>query len=76
MGLAKLDTYDYAILPGVIRISLSGTNDPDIVDIMSEIHRNDGSIYIDGRYYSYLDSYDLYTNNTGSYVDLVVVDVT
>lgn len=83
MGLAKLDMYNYTILQRlhdaseyIIRISVNRTNDPDIVDIMSEIHRYDGKIHIDGRYYSYLDNYELYTTDTGVYIDLNVVDIT
>lgn len=52
---AKLDAYDYDILPGVIRIRINGTNDPDIVDIMTEIERSNGNIYVEGYRYSYLD---------------------
>lgn len=72
MELAKLDSYDYVILPGTIRILISGSNDPDIVDIMSEISRAEGSIYVDGFYYSYLDIFTIDKNENGYYMDLQV----
>lgn len=59
MMFTKLDAYDYDILPGVIRIRINGTNDPDIVDIMSEIERSKGNIYVEGYYYLYKDNYRL-----------------
>lgn len=73
--LTKLDAYDYMILPGVIRIRLSGTNDPDMVDIMSEIERSRGKIYLEGYRYSYLDNYRLYAQGRDSYMELDVVQV-
>lgn len=71
MKLAKLDTYDYELLPGVIRISINGTTDPDIVDIMSEIQATDGRIYVEGYHYSYLNNYRL----GPAYIELDVVEV-
>lgn len=73
--LTKLDSYDYLILPGVIRIHLSGTNDPDIVDIMSEIESSEGNIYIDGYRYVYLDNYRLHGQGKDSYMELDVVEL-
>lgn len=67
----KLDAYNYEILPGVIRIRIEGTNDPDIVDIMSEISRSDGKIYVEGYRYSYLNTYRLLP----SYMELDVVEL-
>lgn len=70
--LAKLDAYDYAILPGIIRIRLNGTNDPDIVDIMSEVYNTDGLIYLEGYRYNYLDNYRIYRDVGGSFLELDV----
>jgi hypothetical protein len=75
MALAKLDAYDYTILPGVIRIAITSTNDPDLVDILSEISRFDGRIYVEGCRYSYLDNYRLYTVDGESFIELDVVEV-
>lgn len=69
--VTKLDTYDYDILPGVIRVHINGKNDPDIVDIMSEIERSDGRIYVEGYRYSYLNSYRILPE----YMELDVVEV-
>lgn len=74
MELAKLDSYDYQILPGLIRIFVDGVNDPDLVDIMSEIQNSGGSIYIDGIYYIYLDNYCIIDTPEASYLDLFVVE--
>lgn len=71
MKLAKLDSYDYELLPGVIRININGPTDPDIVDIMSEIQATDGRIYVEGYHFSYLDNYRLLPN----YIELDVVEV-
>lgn len=76
MGLAKLDGYDYILLPGVIRINVSGTNDPDLVDIMSEVERSDGNIYVEGRYYRYLNNYGIFSNRASNpYLELHVVEI-
>lgn len=72
MELTKLDAYDYIIRPGCIRILLNSSNDPDIVDIMSEIELSNGAIYVDGQYYSYLDDFRIDRNEYGHYMDLRV----
>ena len=69
--LAKLDNYDYDIRSGLIRIKLSGTNDPDLVDIMSEIDRSNGRIYVEGRYFNYLN-YRIDTEFGQPFIDLSV----
>lgn len=51
MKTAKLDIYDYKILPGLIQIELDGNNDPTMVDILSEIDRVNGHIYVEGMYF-------------------------
>jgi hypothetical protein len=73
--MTKLDAYDYIILPGVIRIRLMGTNDPDIVDIMSELNRSSGSIYIEGHRFSYLNSYRLFADGDEAFIELDVMEV-
>lgn len=70
MKMVKLDRYDYELLPGIIRISLSGENDPDLVDIMSELNRANGRIYVEEKRFSYLDYYQIMTDEHGSYIDL------
>lgn len=73
MSLTKLDAYDYVVLPGVIRIRVGATNDPDILDILSEISRCSGKVYVEGCYYLYLDTYRVFSDNTGTYFELDVV---
>lgn len=71
--LTKLDNYDLIILPGVIRVKVTGTNDPSILDIMSEIHHSEGNISIDGQHYSYLDNYEIFRDNGQAYLELQAV---
>ena len=75
MGLTKLDIYDYTLLPGVIRIDLNGTNDPILVDIMSEIEQNGGRIYVEGFYYEYLNNYRIRGHGRDSYIELDVLQI-
>lgn len=75
MGLAKLDAYDYMLLPGVIRIHVSGTRDPDLVDILSEINRYEGRIYVEGQRFKYLDNYRLVGDSGDAYMELDVIEV-
>lgn len=72
MKWTKLDRYDCTLLPGIIQIGLSGTNDPDLVDIMSEIDRSDGRIYLDGQRFTYLDNYQIFNRGPNSYIELYV----
>lgn len=72
--LAKLDTYEYCLLPGVIRIALDRTNDPIIVDILSEIDRAKGRVYVEGQYFM-MYGYDVYDINNQVYLDLEVTNV-
>lgn len=76
MKWTKLDRYDYELLPGIIRINLSGTNDPDLVDIMSEINRSDGRIYIEGRRFKYSDDYQIFNRGRESYLELYAMEQT
>lgn len=73
MSLAKMDLYDYLILPGIIRIALSATNDPTLVDILSEIELANGRIYADGCYYNFL-GYQIYTQDGNVFMELEVVE--
>ena len=73
MLLTKLDAYDYLLLPGIIRVELEATNDPVIVDILSEIENSNGNIYVEREYYSFLDVYDIFKENGKTYMDLQVI---
>lgn len=76
METSKLDIYDYEVLPGVIRIGISGVSDPILVDILSEIEQVNGSIYVDGFNYQYLNIYDIVINSDiGSYLELSVYKI-
>jgi len=75
MGMTKLDAYNYEIIPGIIRIHIDGTTDPDLVDIFSEIDTSEGRIYVEGRRYLYLGNYHIQPYNGKAYVDLDVVQV-
>ena len=83
MGLAKLDYYDYDILDRlpnttlkVIRINVDSTNDSSLVDIMSEINSTDGRIYVEGKYYLYLDNYRLISDDGPKpYIELDVEEL-
>lgn len=70
--LTKLDRYDYDIFSGTIRIKLCGTNDPDLVDIMSEISRSKGRIYLEGKHFLYLNNYNINSANGETFIDLYV----
>lgn len=74
-SITKLDTYDYIILPGVIRIKIKSNTDPILVDVLSEIENSNGKIYVDGNYYQYLEMYYIYTSEKESYLELEVVNV-
>ena len=75
MKWTKLDRYNYDIFSGYVRIRLCGTNDPDLVDIMSEIARSNGMIYIEGRRFEYLDKYQIHGNYEESFIDLDVKEI-
>ena len=71
--LTKLDTYDYVALPGVIQVSLTGTNDPILVDILSELDKSNGKIYVEGCYYLFL-GYEIHNVQGHTVLDLQVVE--
>lgn len=75
MKYTKLDRYDYDILSDTIRIKLCGMNDPDLVDIMSEINRSNGQIYVEGRRFQYLDNYNIDGNHNHPFIDLRVKEL-
>lgn len=75
MKWTKLDRYDYTLLPGIIQIRLSATNDPDLVDIMSEVDRSNGRIYVEDRRFSYLDDYQIFSRGPNSYIELYVSEL-
>jgi len=72
MQLAKLDNYRYDFLGPNISILLDSSSDPDLADIMSEINRSKGRIYVEGRYYTYLNRYKLNTIDGNTYLELTV----
>lgn len=71
--LAKLDTYDYFILPGVIQVSLTGTNDPIMVDILAEVEQSNGRVYVEGCYYLFM-GWKVARTNGKAYLELQVVE--
>ena len=72
MEWTKLDSYDYQLFPGVISIRLIGRNDPDLVDIMSEINRSNGKIFVEGRRFMYDDKYQIVGRGRNSCIDIYV----
>lgn len=73
--LTKLDAYDYQILPGVVRVRVDSTHDPTLVDILSELERSNGYLYVEGHYYLNYD-YAVVTErhpNGETFLDLKVV---
>lgn len=73
--LTKLDNYDYEINDGYIRLRMSGMTDPDMVDVMSEIDRSRGRIYVESRYFNYLGYSLTPSENRTVYMDLNVEEV-
>ena len=76
INLAKLDSYEYEILPGVVRIDILDSSDPILVDILSEIENSNDIFYLEGRYYSFLGDYDIVDNLDNKwYLELSVVEI-
>lgn len=76
MSTVVLDSYNYTLLPDVVRIEVEGFGDPDIVDIMSELHETEGRFYLEGEHYVFLGDYELYykgDDSTVVYLDLKYV---
>ncbi len=73
--LAKLDPYNYKIIPGKIRIKLSKTNDPILVDIMSDIRNSRGKIYVEGDFYTYSDKYEIVKRGEYVFLELHVTKI-
>jgi hypothetical protein len=72
--LAKLDTYDYNVTPGIIQIRLNRTNDPILVDIMSDIHNSRNKVYVDGQHFRYNDKYEIVKQGKAVYLELHVTE--
>lgn len=75
MSLAKLDRYNYYILPGVIRIQLEAIHDPIAVDIMSEISAADNHIYVESRYFLFEGDMEIYKHDDIVYLELLVTQI-
>lgn len=73
--IAKLDMYDYLVLPGVIRVKLSSSSDPILVDILSEISNSYDLIYIEGLFYNFLDEYEIFSENGIHWLEISVVEI-
>jgi hypothetical protein len=73
--LAKLDGYNYKIFRDIIRIKLSRTNDPILVDIMSDIYNSGGNVYVEGNYYSYSGKYEIVTRRGNAFLELHVTEL-
>lgn len=77
MSLAKLDNYDYYFLPGVVQITMDSSSDPILVDILSEIDRSNGKVYVEGRYFM-MSGYDIVPKSgpgTPAYLNLQVTTI-
>lgn len=75
MKVTKLDAYDYSLYPGIIRIRLKSTNDPDLTDIMSELRRSEGRIYVDGLRVTYTGTYRVFNRGLETYLELDVSEM-
>ena len=73
MNLTKLDNYEVYILPGVIRVKLGNTVDPQSADILSEISRSDDNIYYNSEYFEFLGDSRIVQDVDGVYLELDVV---
>lgn len=73
MNLTKLDNYEVCILPGVIRVKLGDTADPQSADILSEISRSDDNIYYNSEYFEFLGDSRILEDSGDVYLELDVV---
>ena len=73
MNLTKLDNYEVYILPGVIRVKLGDTVDPQSADILSEISRTDDNVYYNGEYFEFLGDSRILKDTDDVYLELDVV---
>ena len=71
MSLTKLDSYDYDILPGIVSIKVDSTTDSIMVDILSELDKSNGRMYVEGCYYLFT-GYEIVSLNGAIYLDLKV----
>lgn len=74
LKLAKLDGYNYMIYPGLIRIFVTSMNDPDMGDILTEIDRADGRIYVEGLYLQYSGDCRVVDVEDKTYIDIYVIE--
>lgn len=74
MSFTKLDTYDYDIQGNVIRIALVGSNDPTLVDVLSELDESNGHIYVEGRRYIFAGYEIIKSHVSGNFLDLYVAE--
>ena len=74
LGVVKLDSYDYIVHPGTIKIRLDSSSDPTLVDIFSEISNSNGFIYVENKYYGYLDKYNIVEIDKIWWLDLSVME--
>lgn len=74
MELTKVDSYDYTLIPGVVQVSLEGTNDPTLVDILSELDRSNGRLYVEGQYFLYT-GYDIVKHKGSTFLNLSVTTI-
>ena len=73
MSLTKLDNYEVYILPGIIRVKLGDTVDPQSADILSEISRSDNNIYYNGEYFEFLGESRILKDDGDAFLELDVV---
>lgn len=73
MSLTKLDNYDVYILPGIIRVKLGDTVDPQSADILSEISRTNNNIYYNGEYFEFLGGSRILKDDGDAFLELDVV---
>lgn len=76
-NLTRLDSYDYLVLPGVVRIKIISSSDPILVDILSEISNSNDLFYLDGRYYNFLEDYAIVEEESTNewFLELSVIEV-
>lgn len=74
MELTKVDAYDYTLIPGVVQVYLEGTNDPTLVDILSELDRSNGRLYVEGQYFLYT-GYDIVKHQGSTFLNLSVTTI-
>lgn len=74
---AKLDDYDYRLIEAgnvvvAIEITVDEINSVDVADIAGDINRNEGNIYVDGRYLEFVSMRTRQDPDGQAYVDINV----